>query len=118
MLWALAALHVHARNPEVFGEVEDPNTWKAQYETLKARRDDLFTRIGQEFLPGDTVVGQPGANGMALITFKIAEGKVPTYPLQNAGMRLVNHLLESDPSWATPQALAEPRPRRQKVAAG
>lgn len=107
MLWALAAENSAKKDPSIFGEDEDIENYKQRYKELKEKADSLIEQINQSFMPSDTVATAPDSNGRSLITFRLAEGKVPVYPLRDCGRRLINHLLDSDPSWALPKPSKE-----------
>lgn len=116
LLWAIAAENVHAKNPGVFGQVEDPGAWQEKQMELKKRADALIEEISQTFAPHDTVVGDVGADGRALITFRIAPGRVPIAPLRDCGRRLVNHLIDSgEARWTSPPPPDEPKVKRARA---
>lgn len=102
LLWALACQNVAKKNPEIFGPDIDLDAYRRRYEEAKEKADSLIERVGQEFSPSDTFASTPDSSGRSLITFRIAKDKVSVYPLANAGRRLINHLLDSDPHWALP----------------
>lgn len=107
MLWALGAENSARKDPSIFGEDEDLDAYKQKYRELKEKADSLIEQINQSFMPTDTIATAPDSNGRSLITFRIAPGKVSVYPLRDCGRRLVNHLLDSDPSWAIPKPSKE-----------
>ncbi|MGH8507393.1 MAG: hypothetical protein ACREVH_01540 [Gammaproteobacteria bacterium] len=94
-LWAIAAENLAARNPEVFGQVDDAKAYDAATADLKTRRQDLFSRIGKEFDQTDLQIGRITSDGAALITFKLAADQVSVAPQASSGERLVNYLLAS-----------------------
>lgn len=92
-LWALSALRVGEQNPGAFGPVEDLAAYEAKEAALKARCDELCGRIGKEYAQDDLEIGEIKSDGAALITFKLAPGRVPIAPPWNCGERLVAALI-------------------------
>jgi hypothetical protein len=114
-LWALSAQNVAIKNPEAFGTVTDRDAWQERLAELKAVRDGLFERIGQEFSPNDTTVGPPRSDGSVFVYFRLAP-EVLVHPLHNAAERLVNYLIDhGDPVWKEPLPEEPIKPKRVKT---
>jgi hypothetical protein len=94
-LWALVALRVQEKHPEVFGQITDLAAHKEELEALNLKRHELFQRIAKEYAADDLHIGSLQRNGAATISYKV--GQVPLAPVEDAGARLVAHLLATDP---------------------
>ncbi len=93
-LFALAARIAGERWPGDFGVGASSAAIKERFATLKARRDELFVRVGSEFTPLDLITEYlPGQGGLARVTFKLSDGQVNVAPVENAGERLVGWML-------------------------
>jgi hypothetical protein len=95
--WALGLLLAKERYPTTFGQINDPAKWLVQLESLKTRRQTLFARIACEYQPNDIQILHTRDDGYSLVSFRVSAGAVALGPLDSAGERLTNHLLDVDP---------------------
>ena len=92
-LFCVAVQMTAEKFPECFGECKDSETWAERVAALVKRQQELFAQIATLITSEDIHVGRVEANGLAPVTFKMSDGKVPIAPLANAGERLTNYFL-------------------------
>jgi hypothetical protein len=94
-LWALAAYHVAAKKPEVFGDVEDFDAAQARLKALDARLSELYKLLETAVTPDDVVFLETNAmmrrEGWISVAFRITGGAVRLG--QDAGKHLIDWLL-------------------------
>lgn len=109
-LFALAVTIAVEKYPDAFGEIKNWKTHLQKQKDSQSLRSKLFEQIAQSYTSEDLLIGRVDGQGRALITFKIGGGAVPLAPINNAGERLVNHLVDN------PEIMAEPVIRTKRTA--
>src|SRR6266705_2377911 len=90
-LFALGVLIAVEEHPDSFGS--NSGDAERRFQEVTAQRDALNAKIGTDYGPEDIEFSDVDAAGRARVTFKISGGKVPIYPKENAGERLVAWLI-------------------------
>lgn len=95
-MFALAVERCAEKYPDSFGLAQSSEGHKQHLEELAAERDRLFAEIGTAYKPEDLTFDDVDATGRARVTFKCSNGRVPIYPKENAGERLVALTLDRE----------------------
>lgn len=89
-LFALAVRNVAQKNPEVFGEHEDLDAHKREFEDTKARYESILQKIESSYAPTDLLIGRAAEDGTARVSFKVTGGEITIG--RGCGERLMNWL--------------------------
>lgn len=95
-LFALAVERCADKYPDAFGLAESTEGHKQKLAELAQRRDELFAQIGVSYKPEDLMFDDVDATGRARVAFRVSNGRVPIYPRENAGERLVALTLDRE----------------------
>lgn len=93
-MFALAVERCAERWPDSFGQAESTEGHRQRLEELKAERERLFAEIETAYKPEDLTFDDVDATGRARVSFRVSNGRVPVYPRENAGERLIALMLE------------------------